>query len=589
MKRKRIKIKVNRRNLLLLCIMVLTVTVAMAIGQTDFNELSRVERNQPDSNEPVLLDQADSGVVIDNSRPSETKESFADQPVQCINFGKDTSIRSALRLLGTKYHKTIYASPRVDGKLNLATPLYDVTFNEALNAILGGDYRYNSSGGFIRVYTTEEYAKLTNDLTRMTSRVFELYYVNAAEVKTLITPILSGSGKIASTTPAEAGTEAGNSGDKPSMRDTIVVYDFPERLDKIGRMIKEIDVKPQQILVEVTILKATLTETTQYGINWSALSSNVTQITDGISIGFARATTEIAADAGLHVGFTNNDRIVSLITALEDVTDATVLANPKIMTLNKQAGYINIGSETGYTESTTQTSGGNTTASVAFLPSGTLLRFRPFICENGYVRMEINPEESTATTTTTTAGTVIPSKTITQVKTNIMVRDGRTIIIGGLFKEDLTNTDSQVPMLGDLPFVGALFKKTKNANIRNELVILITPHIINEPEELASESEKKQEDVSRIVEGSRKRISSISRVRIYEDSYAKAVEYYTDKEYDKALAELNWIIGFRPNALEAVQLKEKILAEIRPDEYRALERIMLNQIRKEQDVMWKRR
>jgi type IV pilus assembly protein PilQ len=257
--------------------------------------------------------------------------------------------------------------------------------------------------------------------------------------------------------------------------------------------------------------------------------------------------------------------------------------------LNKQAGYINIGNETGYTESSTQSSTG-TTSSVAFLPSGTLLKFRPFICEDGYVRMEINPEESTATITIPPgSSTVIPSKTITQVKTNIMVKDGRTIIIGGLFKEDLTNTDSQVPMAGDLPIIGLLFKKTKDANIRTELIILITPHIINEPEQLASESEKKQQDIDRIVHGSRKRINSIARMRVYEDHYANAVRYYSEKKYKQALMELNWIISFRPNALEAVRLKEKILAEANPEKYQTLERIMLDEIRKEQDGMWRSR
>ncbi|MCX5632199.1 MAG: hypothetical protein NTW93_00750 [Phycisphaerae bacterium] len=570
MKRKRRKIKV----------LYIIMIVAMAIAAT-----SRAEPNQTQNGESVLLEQADSGVVINDRQKS--KEQFTDQTMQSINFKKDMSVRDALRFLAAKYQKNIIPSPQVIGKLNV-TSLFDVTFEQALDAILGRDYRYEIDGDFIWVYTTEEYGKRIKDSTRMTSRVFELYYINAAEVKALITPIISESGKIASTSAAAADTEAGKGGDTLSMRDTIVVYDFPERLDQISQMIKKVDVKPQQILIEVTVLKATLTETTQFGINWSALTSTITQTTDGISIGFAIPAATVAADAGLHVGYTNNDRIVSLITAIEDVTDTTVLANPKIMALNKQAGYINIGSETGYTESTTQTSTG-TTASVAFLPSGTLLKFRPFICENGYVRMEINPEESTATTTTTSAGTVIPSKTITQVKTNIMVKDGRTIIIGGLFKEDLTSSDSQVPVIGDLPIVGAIFKKTKDSNIRTELIILITPHIINEPEELASASEKKKDDVSRIVEGSRKRMSSIARARIYEDSYAKAVNYYADKEYDKALAELNWIIGFRPNALEAVQLKEKILTEVRPDRYRALERIMLEQIRKEQDYRWKRR
>ncbi|MGA2915080.1 MAG: hypothetical protein ABSE89_03545 [Sedimentisphaerales bacterium] len=559
------KIKIS-----LIAILIITEFCAAAIA---------AEPNQVESSDSAALGQSDGGMAIQFQQQTVTDD-FLDQPMQSINFRKDMSVRDALRFLAAKYHRNIIPSPRVEGKLNV-TSLYDVTFEQALEAILGSDYRYKRSGGFIRVYTAEEYAKLAKDIENMTSRVFELNYINAAEVKALITPIMSEFGKIATTSAAATDTEAGGGGDKFSMRDTIVVYDFPERLDQIGEMIKKIDVKPQQILIEVTVLKATLTEDTEFGINWAKVAA----WTSG-DFSFAANFSNSAATAfTANIG---NDQLTAIISAQEDITDATVLANPKIMALNKQAGFINIGSQTGYTESTTQNSTG-TTSSIAFLDSGTILKFRPFICEDGYIRMEINPEESTATTRDVNNGTVIPSKTLTQVKTNIMVKDGRTIIIGGLFKENLTSTDSQVPVVGDIPIIGALFKKTSDKNVRDELVILITPHLIKEPEDLASETDKKKDDISRLVEGSRKRMSSIARARIYEWIYSEAVKHYTDKEYDKALGELNWIIGFRPNALEAVQLKEKILAEVSPDKYNTLERIMLEKIRAETDYRWKRR
>jgi type II secretory pathway component GspD/PulD (secretin) len=289
--------------------------------------------------------------------------------------------------------------------------------------------------------------------------------------------------------------------------------------------------------------------------------------------------------SGLTVNLTNEE-VVASITALEGITNTTVLANPKIMALNKQAGHINIGEKRGYPESTTQTSGGNTTTSTAFLESGTILNFRPFICDNGYVRMEINPEESTASLQ---ALNQLPLKTTTEVKTNIMVKDGRTIIIGGLFKEDLTNADSQVPVVGDIPFVGALFKKTKDTNIRSELIILITPHIIKDPEDLASESEERANDISRIVNGSRKGISSISRVRIYEDCYAKAVEYYLKGKKKASLNKLNWVLAARPTYTEALRLKERIIRETAPDGAATMERIMLDFIEREESSKWLRK
>jgi hypothetical protein len=111
---------------------------------------------------------------------------------------------------------------------------------------------------------------------------------------------------------------------------------------------------------------------------------------------------------------------------------------------------------------------------------------------------------------------------------------------------------------------------------------LITPHIIDESSDIAAKN--KEEDLNRLVYVSKKRMSLISRMRIYENIYADAVKHYTEKKYDKALGELNWIIEFRPDVLDAVKLKEKIIAETSPDKYKTLERIMLNEVRKEQEI-----
>ncbi|MCJ7778401.1 MAG: hypothetical protein MUP16_08825, partial [Sedimentisphaerales bacterium] len=359
-----------------------------------------------------------------------------------------------------------------------------------------------------------------------------------------------------------------------------------ERLDQIGQMIKEIDIKPQQILIEVTVLKAELSETTEFGINWTKIAGITAAAGQGLPIGMSINLGVTPVPTSGLTAELRNEEIVAAITALEGITNTTVLANPKIMALNKQAGYINIGEERGYTASTTQ--GQTTTTSVEFLISGTILKFRPFICEDGYIRMEINPELSTGTVQSDVNST-LPLKTITQVKTNIMVKDGKTIIIGGLFKEQLTSNDSQVPVVGDLPIIGALFKKTKDANIRTELIILITPHIINDPENLASESEERANDISRIVHGSRKGISSISRVRIYEDCYAKAVEYYLAGKEKAALNKLNWALAARPTYLEALRLKERIIRETAPNGLQTMERIMLETIEKEESRNWLRK
>jgi type II secretory pathway component GspD/PulD (secretin) len=553
---------------------VLAVTAATAFGDVEQGPMTA---------------EATEDINAEDVNVSSGEDIAAGGRIKSITFPKDSKIKDGLRVLSAVVKKNIVPSPKVEGVMGF-TRLYNVTFEEAMDAILGANFKYEQKGQLIMVYTEEEYKKIKENKSRMVHKVFTLYYINAAEVKALITPLLSESGKVTSTAAAAVDTEAGKGGDSTSMRDTVVVYDFPERLDQIGRMIKEIDIKPQQILIEVTVLKAELTETTQFGIDWTKIAGMTATPGQGFPFGMAIGLTSGITPVGTGLTATfSNEEVVASITALEGITNTTVLANPKIMALNKQAGYINIGGQKGYTESTTQTSGGNTTANVTMLDYGTILKFRPFICDNGYVRMEINPEESIATTTETSSGAVIPNTTKTQVKTNIMVQDGKTIIIGGLFKEDLTNADSQVPVVGDIPFVGALFKKTKDTNIRSELIILITPHIINEPEDLASESEERANDISRIVHGSRKGISSISRVRIYEDCYAKAVEYYLKGKKKASLNKLNWALAARPTYTEALRLKERIIRETAPDGAATMERIMLDFIEREESSKWLRK
>jgi type II secretory pathway component GspD/PulD (secretin) len=568
---KSLKSRIKNKGTLFILGFVLAVTAATAFGDVEQSPMAAGAKENINTKDVNV---------------SSGEDIAAGGAIQSITFDKDRTIKDGLRVLSAMYKKNIVPSPKVDGVMGF-TRLYNVTFEEAMDAILGANFKYEQKGQLIQVYSEEEYKKIKENKSRMVHKVFTLCYINAAEVKALITPLLSESGKVTSTTAAGVDTEAGKGGDTTSMRDTVIVYDFPERLDQIGQMIKEIDIKPQQIMIEVTVLKADLSETTQFGIDWTKIAGITATPGQGFPLGMSmRLASGITAGtaSGLTVNLTNEE-ITAAITALEGVTNTTVLANPKIMALNKQAGYINIGEERGYTASTTQAQ--TTTTSVEFLISGTILKFRPFICDDGYVRMEINPELSTGSLQDANGN--LPLKTITTVKTNIMVKDGQTIIIGGLFKEQLTNTDSQVPVIGDLPIIGALFKSTSDTNIRTELIILITPHIINEPEDLASASEERANDISRIVNGSRKGISSISRVRIYEDCYAKAVEYYLAGKKEAALNKLNWALAARPTYLEALRLKERIIRETAPDGAATIERIMLNVIEREESSKWLRR
>ncbi len=538
------------------------------------------------------------------------------KPIQSISFPTDTTIRDALRFLGTKYRKNIVPSSKVDGMLTAAT-LYDMTFESALNAILGHGYKYEERDDVIWVYTAEEFKKIMEDKDRMIYKVFTLYYISAAEAQKLITPVLSGAGIIQGSSPAELVVPTGESisagtggGDTMALNDTIVLLDYPENIAEVEKLLKELDVRPRQVLIEATILSATLTEGMKFGVDLnllggvhldgsstttevggvltSALETAVTSPIGQIAAGGIPGTmfetagfTAAAGGSGLRIGISSGN-VSAFITALETVTDTTILANPKILAVNKQLGQVYIGTKIGYIDQTTQTQT-STTQSVNFLDTGTKLSFRPYIGNDGYIRMDIHPKDSTGTLKANN----IPDEYSAELATNVLVKDGQTIVIGGLFRDVVVTSRSQIPLLGDLPLIGGLFRSTNDSTRRQEVIILLTPHIIDEPEE--TNSDARVDDVRRKRFGAKDELQWIGRARLAEDGYARAAKYYIENDNESAMRELNVVLELRPTYLEAIRLKEKIIHETDPTADLNIERIMLEDFERKDSEKWLRR
>ncbi|MHC4111762.1 MAG: type II secretion system protein GspD [Planctomycetota bacterium] len=533
------------------------------------------------------------------------------KPIQSISFKSDMTIRDALRFLGTKYKKNIVPSAKVDGMVTAAT-LYDMTFESALNAILGHGYKYEERDSVIWVYTAEEFKTIMEDKDRMVYKVFTLYYISAAEAEKLIKPVLSGAGTIQGSTPAELVVPTGESisagtggGDTMALNDTIVILDYPENIDEVEKLLKELDVRPRQVLIEATILSATLTEGMEFGVNLNLLGGGVAldgtaaqaadafnpavpeqTVLEQIGAGVAGAALETSGFAsiggsGLRIGVRNGN-VTAFITALEEVTDTTILANPKILAVNKQLGQVYIGTKIGYIDQTTQTQT-STTQSVKFLDTGTKLSFRPYIGNDGYIRMDIHPKDSSGTL----KANDIPDEFSAELATNVMVKDGQTIVIGGLFRDVVVTSRSQIPLLGDLPLIGGLFRGTSDQTTRQEVIVLLTPHIIDEPEE--TNSDARADDVRRKRFGARDELQWIGRARLAEDRYAMAARYYIENDNKSAMRELDVALELRPTYLEAIRLKEKIIHETDPTADLNIDRIMLEDFERKDSEKWLRR
>ena len=168
-----------------------------------------------------------------------------------------------------------------------------------------------------------------------------------------------------------------------------------------------------------------------------------------------------------------------------------------------------------------------------------------------------------------------------------MVKDGQTIVLGGLFKEETNLSRGQTPVLGDIPVVGELFKDYNDKSTRTELIVLMTPHIISTPKE--ADGADRLEDAFRLNQQARDNLIWMSRAKIDEDRYAKAVKLYTEGQSDAALALLNSPLDIKRSYLDEVRLKERIIRESQPEQVGNIERIMLRAIEKEESDKWLRR
>ena len=486
----------------------------------------------------------------------------------------DASVVEVLRMLSAQSQKNIIASKDVKG--SVTANLYGVTVKEALDAILTANgYAYRERGNFIFVYTAKELRDIERASRTMKTEVFRLFYTPAANAVNMIKPVLSPDAQVSFTTPAVSGISSGTGdvgGNSHAIEDMMVVTDYAENIDAVKRVLKEVDRRPQQILIEATILRASLTEDNALGVDFNILAGvdlgNITSsqgTITGASVGNNASPSgrvsgvgtgnsfSSSVPGGLKVGFVS-DNVSVFLSALEGITDTVVMANPKILALNKQKGEVIVGRKDGYLTTTVTES--STVQSVEFLDTGTRLIFRPYIGDDGYVRMEIHPEDSSGGLT----GSNLPFKITTEVTSNIMVKDGHTVVIGGLFREATDSSKSQIPILGNLPGVGNLFGQQRDRTTREEIIILLTPHVIKDDAAYSAASQAMAADGDKLRVGVRRGLMPWGRQRMAEMSYEWAQDELKKPSPDrnKVLWHLNSATNLNPTFLEAIKLKEEV-------------------------------
>ena len=307
------------------------------------------------------------------------------------------------------------------------------------------------------------------DMPRET-KIFDINYAKADELAKTIGPML---------------TKDVGSIEFDARSNTLVVMDIPPKIDEIGEMIFALDKDDKEVFIDAKIVQISLGDHYQMGINWEQIMPNAGHTVVNLQSSFTIPGTSITSGAGTAtIGTLNRDNYNVVLQALDTFGKSRTLSSPRLSVVNNQEASILIGSNTPYTTSTGVTNSATTTTSetVSFVDTGVKLHVTPTIHDDGYITLKIKPEISDIGSyfvDKSNNGNVIPIVDTSEVQTTVRVKDGVTIIIGGLMKDQVSNAKNKLPILGDLPFIGKAFSNEDRNMQKTEIVIFLTPHIIN--------------------------------------------------------------------------------------------------------------
>jgi general secretion pathway protein D len=273
---------------------------------------------------------------------------------------------------------------------------------------------------------------------------------------------------------------------------TIVVKALPTDYRGIKAIIEAIDATPQQVFIEVLILEVDLKSTLDYGTEWSLKMRN----TNLFGFGDLQRTADTPA-----ISFTKGNFEI-LMDILATNSNTKILSAPHILVRDEQPANIQVGSEVPILTSSGATQGTDVVfEQVQYRDTGIILTVTPHIGENDFVTLEIKQEVSNAETTTTGVSTS-PTFSTRKAGTSLVIKSGHTVSLGGIIEQKNEKSISKIPLLGDIPFLGNLFKSTSIANKRTELIMLITPYVANDAEEadsLTNAFQKKLKEIEPLI------------------------------------------------------------------------------------------
>ena len=258
----------------------------------------------------------------------------------------------------------------------------------------------------------------------------------------------------------------------------VIVFSAPREYSVIEDALRKLDIPPVQVLIEAAITEVSLNDNLRYGVQWQLGSGG-----DRVSLTEGKTSSPTRIFPGFSYLFTNGTDIKATLNALNEVTDINVVSAPKLMVLNNQTAVLQVGDEVPVVTASavsTQTPDAPIVNSVEYRETGVILKVTPRVNGSGSVLLDISQEVSDVAETGTST---INSPTIQQRKiaTTVVAQDGQTIALGGLIREVKTRGRDGVPLLSQIPVVGALFGNHTNTVKRTELLVLLTLRVVRSP------------------------------------------------------------------------------------------------------------
>jgi type IV pilus assembly protein PilQ len=433
-----------------------------------------------------------------------------------LNF-QDIDVRSVLQLIADFTDLNLVASDTVSGKITLR--LQNVPWDQALDLILktkGLDKR--QEGNVLMVAPAAEIAererqeiesnKQIEELAPLQSEFIRIRYAKAKDIFALFEGGNGGGGGTGGD-EGDGKSSSASTGSILSPRGSVIVdertnsllvTETAQKLDELRRLVKLIDVPVRQVLVEARIVIAESEATEKLGIKWGGwdlkrdgagnldgtiMTGNQNALVDIYNGDDVEISDTLAVDLGVPdqgatsfmLGYVNDNRLLSLeLDALEANGDGEVVSQPKVITGDKQLATIKSGTEVPYLESS---SNGRTT--VKFKEAVLKLDVTPNITPDDRIIMDlVINQDSLGGTIKGENGSDIPLIDTTQLVTQVLVGNGETVVLGGVFRTEDLESVTKTPFLGDIPYLGRLFRATTKRTVKTETLIFITPRILAE-------------------------------------------------------------------------------------------------------------